>query len=109
MKTDITEKVERFEEIEKKLGIKIEGIYCELEFKDEEYSIRLKGEVVGDSGTINSGLVLKMAVFDDKNRVIAEDSIYIYEDEFVGYDTFSLYVGGLTLKPDRIKLFPKKR
>lgn len=108
MKKDITEKVEKLEALEEKLGIKIDGLYCEWELEDNEYSISLTAEVFAESGNIDSDIEFKMAVYDEKNRVIGDSSIYLFEETFAGFDTISIYLSGLIQTPTKIRLFPKK-
>jgi len=108
MKKDISEKVEKMESIEKKLGIKISGIYCEMEFEDNEYKVSLSAEVTAEDDALENSIEIKMAVYDEKNRVVAEESTTLYEDDFSGFDTLNLSVYNLIQKPEKIKIFPKK-
>jgi hypothetical protein len=112
MKKDISEKVERLEALEEKFGIEIRGVYCEMgtdDFDDNEYYVKLTAEVSSKKDKIDFNLEIKMAVYDEKNRVIAEESDFLFKDKFTGFDTISIYADEIIQKPDKIKIFPKAR
>ena len=112
--TDLTDRIERLEVFEERVGVSFEALYCTIDnndnWSDGNYRIELRGEVHSTSGTsIDDDLLIVLTVYDATGRVLETDSEWIDSDAFFGFDVFDM-----TLKIpqeseiSRVRLFPKK-
>ena len=71
-------------------------------------TITLNAELFASDGDISEDIEIKVAVYDNKNRLLGENSRYFYKDDFSGFDRFSLSIYSLLHIPEKIRVFPKK-
>ena len=103
---DLTSKVEKLEITEKKYGVHISGMYCSVEANnysdDVSYEVKCNGEITGEE--ILTDIAVKCTAYDDKERVLGEDSKYFSRGTFSKFDTFVLCFN-INSKPAKCKLF----
>lgn len=108
--TDISIKIERVEELEKRLSIQIKSLSAILH-QDEDYqTIKILGELVSINGeNLQSDIEIIASLYDNQNRIVGTDSTQFYTDEFFQFETFSLSIEAPSLQFSKIRVHPKKR
>jgi hypothetical protein len=97
--------VERMQEIEKQLSIELRSVAAIVE---DEW-VMVNGEINALSkGSIPQDVEIVAAAYNDRNEVVGRDSVYFYEDSFLGFDTFSISIESHGHRISRIKVYPKK-
>lgn len=88
---DVTNRIERIEEFEERAGVRLEAIFaCQ---DPEVSSLQVNGELHPRGGTaIEQDLVLEMAAYDDKGRLVGKTEEHIFKDEGYGFQTFGLFL-----------------
>lgn len=93
-KTDITNKVQRLEAFEERLGVRLEAISAfesVPDDDDDEVDISIRGELHSTNGTnITDHIDLQASFYDAEGRVIETSSDFIQADSFFGFHTFDL-------------------
>ena len=106
---DLTNLLERLENFEKKLGIAIKGLYCELNDMGGIYDfsyINIYGEIRSkDNSELKDVMTIKAAIYDNKGRVVNTGEAFI--ENFTGFQNFKII---LELKnnitPKKIRVYP---
>lgn len=107
---DVTDLVERLEELEGRAGVQLDAISALVsEGYDENVEIMVRGEVYATSdGKLSQDVELRAVVYDDRGRVVGTGSYYFASDDFFTFDAYEIGVSipsGLQLS--RIRLFAK--
>jgi hypothetical protein len=105
MGIDLTESIERMEALEQHFGIRLSGLFVEL---DDDGDLAVNGEVYARSGqTIDQNIKIVAAAYDARGRVIGQNETIILSDEFFGFETFRYYVMRLSHDVARVRIYPK--
>ena len=109
---DFTDRIERLEVFEERVGCRLEALYCEFTKLGSSNYITINGEVHGREGAnISKSFILKISIYDDAGRLIAESAAGHWSvEKFFGFATFSATVmvaGELT--PVKVRLIPNAK
>lgn len=99
--------VETSETMEEKAGIRLKGLYAEIEepaSPEDQFEVTVMGEVESISGgPIESDIEIQVVIYNKKGQVIDVSTDMIFSDEFTGYEAFK--ISALTnVVPTRIRL-----
>ncbi len=107
---EVTHLIERFELIEDKLGIRLEGIYC-LQSKRTwaepiDFHIQANFDVVGTENKLSKSFHITLSAYNASGQLIATSSDFINNDSFLGIKSFII---NLTCyeAPTRLRLYPE--
>jgi hypothetical protein len=105
--SDLTNKIERLEAFEERLGVHLEALYASL----NDTSLNINGELHVNSGTtLETNLKIDCAVYDGLGRILASDSNYIITENFYGFEVFNFSIYEKSLLSNtiaKIRVFPK--
>ena len=105
---DITDKIERLEVMEEKLGISIESLYAAINKSNNknEYFFELNGEIHPTNGTtIDKTMRIVVSLHDDDGRVVGRKEHWVTPDSFFGLESFSVYIT-TQIFPCKIRIYP---
>lgn len=104
---DITSITERLEAFEDRVGLRLEGLYARFDRESEQ--VEVTGEAHATAGMeLESSVQLVVSVYDAQGRVISTSSTYVDSDSFFGFEVFDITAFNVSLKPARVRIFPKK-
>lgn len=104
MKLDLTQKVERVESFEERLGVTFSGIYA---VASDEDTVHVRGEILSRSGdALSQSIRITATVFDDKGRVIETSTESVDKEEFFGFALFDIRLEVEAKDISRIRLHP---
>ena len=107
-KKDLSDSIERLEAMEDRLGVELSALSAFIEvYDDGDVHLNVNGELVVKGGELSADIEIQVASYDEKGRVIGNDSISIYAEDFFGIEIFDR-ICFLPLPPTRIRIFPKK-
>jgi hypothetical protein len=86
---DVTEKIERLEVFEERLGVSFQGISAFMNYIGDPTYLRICGELLPINGTnLSSDVEIVVAVYDKSGRIIATQSYNYFAEDFFGLETF---------------------
>jgi hypothetical protein len=106
---DITDLVECLADHEERLGVRFDAVYCQIEGpdSDDEYRIRINGEMYALTGTsVSRDIWIRVTVYDKQERAVGTTSDYVTEEDFYGFHSFSLDLYTRDINPYRLRLYP---
>ena len=106
---DVTDKVERMEAFEERMGVRLDCLSARSEYFDDETTyVRAMGELLSRRGDqLPQDIALVAAVYSN-GRVVGTSENYYNSDEFPGLETFELIVSipaGLPIS--KVRIYPK--
>jgi hypothetical protein len=86
MREDLSRMIQRRQETEDRLGVRIEALYA---YRDGTW-IHVNGEIHAlGSGFIEKSLNIVINLYDAAGRLLGSMSEYVDNDDFDGFDSFS--------------------
>ncbi|MBB0967758.1 hypothetical protein G6016_02040 [Dietzia aerolata] len=104
---ELTDRVQRIESIEQKLGITIQSIYAVWTSDEYSQQLTVNFDVLGGSADLDDGISLVASVYNDKNQLIGTSQSFIDEESFVGFESISLTLFDVLEPPALIRVTPK--
>lgn len=110
--TNITDLIERFELLEDKFQIRIEGVYGVVSeyssLSSKEYSVEVNFDVIGsaDAFAEDGGLYFIFNAYNTSGQLIATNTRLINSDKFIGIESVKIRLDCLE-KPTRFRLYPR--
>ncbi|MDY0168903.1 MAG: hypothetical protein RBS80_20325 [Thermoguttaceae bacterium] len=102
---DVTDRIERLELFEERLGVQLEGLSAFV----ERGFLTVRGELHPRNGTeLNQDTELVVAAYDATSRVIGTASNYFTSEDFFGIETFELSINLPIATVARVRVYPKK-
>ena len=100
--------IEKIESLEEKLGIEL-NITAFMNKYDDDYSINIVGEIVSDS--LKSDLEVIANVYNINGEIIATGSNTLYQEYFIGIESFKFYFYDIPISEEfgKLRIYPKKR
>ncbi|MBB1011109.1 hypothetical protein BXY47_1583 [Dietzia kunjamensis] len=103
---EVTDKVQRIESIERKLGVSIQSIFAEWRKDKFSEEVIVNFDILSQED-LNSTLVVTASIYNAKNQLIATDEEWISEDSFIGFQSVSIAVDDVPEPPTLIRLSVK--
>jgi hypothetical protein len=109
-KIDITDKIERLEAFEERLGVSLESISVFLDDdKTDSIPLVVCGDLLARNGTeIEESIQLVIAAYDMSGRVVKTDTKYYSATDFFGLETFEINMYLPISSISKIRIYPKK-
>jgi hypothetical protein len=104
---EVTNRVERMQAAEDRLGISFEAIFADYETSDYGNSLTVNFDVTAATGGLASDIEVVVSAYNSAGQLVATTHDYIPEDEFFGIDSKSLNAT-CPQEPAKIRLFAKK-
>jgi len=104
---EITDRVQRIESIEQKLGVTIQSVYAVWTSDEYSQQLTVNFDVLGGGADLDDGISLVASVYNDKNQLIGTSQSFIDEESFVGFESISLTLFDVVEPPALIRVTPK--
>lgn len=108
IKVDITDRIERMEAIEDRLGISLESFYATFRNDEDGGRITVNFDVLSPNGTLDQDLMITISVYNEKRQLIGTDQAWISADDFMGIQSCSEVMYDIDTQPSLIRVIPKK-
>lgn len=105
-KIDLSNKVERIEAFEERLGVRIENV--SVWFDDEEEDISILFEFHSASGTtISQDITVEIVAYNNRGQIIAKEEDFYFQERFWGFETCKCYLEEISPKNiSKIRVYP---
>lgn len=108
---DLTDRVERMEAVEERLGISIEALY--VKYIDhgpggEEFRVLwVNFDVVSPNGALKQDVEIVVSSYNDARQLEGTSKQVIKAKKFFGLESCSIAIDDNSGPPSRIRIFPK--
>jgi len=111
MKIDVTDKIERLEALEERLGIVLGSMsaYCEIYEHTSDTHLYVYGELQASDGLeLKERILLICAAYDSKGRVVNTGYDCFDPNSFYATETLSISISLPGNDLSKIRIYPKK-
>jgi hypothetical protein len=106
---DLTNKIERLEVLEERLGVTLNSLSAFVRTNGEEHWCIVRGELQSkDSTNIQEDIQLMVAVYDSSGRIIGTDILMYLANNFFGLETFESNIFLPLSQVSKVRIYPKK-
>lgn len=106
---DITDRVDRVEELEDHFGLRLARMYAEVERDDDGlYWLMVNAEIRSDSGALDENIDVHVDCLDADGRIIESDRHYAMAEDFVLFGTTRVLFSRMAWNPTTLRVYPKR-
>lgn len=110
-KLDVTDKIERLEALEERLGITLSSLsaFCESYEHTTATHLYVYGELQPTEGLeLKERILVRCAAYDSKNRIVSTSYDCFNPDSFYGTQILDISISLPTADLSRIRIYPQK-
>ena len=108
-KVDVTNKLERLEVFEERMGVRLDSLSAFLEEQEHDTWLKVCGELQSQVGTeLRENIEMVVAAYDSSGRIIGTSGAYYLSEDFFGLETFQLLINLSINEVSKIRIYPKK-
>ena len=109
VREDVTDRIERVEELEDHFGLRLARMYAEVERDDDGlYWLMVNAEIRSDSGALDEDMAVHVDCLDADGRIIESDHHYVMAEDFVLFDTMRVLFNRMAWNPTSLRVYPKR-
>ncbi|WP_407726532.1 hypothetical protein ACJEDT_18195 [Rhodococcoides fascians] len=101
---EVTDRVERMDALEDRLGISLEGLYA-IHVKGYRNHVKVNFDVISPSGKVDNSLKVIISIYNSKSQQIGTTYAHIDDDDFVGIESCSETIDCDDI-PTKIRVYP---
>lgn len=108
IKMEITERIDRMDVIEDRLGISLQSFYATYHHDEDGGRVTVNFDVISPSGTLDQDLMITISIYNEKRQLIGASQEWINADDFMGIQSCSEVMFDIEAQPSLIRIIPKK-